>query len=119
MVTKNAILLVDFTLAGIKEEGKPQFKALIDAGVSRLRPILMTSFSTIAGMLLIALEWGADGEVRSPMAIAVIGGFSTSTLLTLVVVPVIFTYVDNLLHWLRKFFTKEDKKDLEKTVLTK
>ena len=119
LVTKNAILLVDFTLAGIKEEGKPQFKALIDAGVSRLRPILMTSFSTIAGMLPIALEWGADGEVRSPMAIAVIGGFSTSTLLTLVVVPVIFTYVDNLLHWLRKFFTKEDKKDLEKTVLTK
>ena len=119
LVTKNAILLVDFTLAGIKAENKPQFKALIDAGVSRLRPILMTSFSTIAGMTPIALQWGADGEVRSPMAIAVIGGFCTSTLLTLVVVPVIFTYVDNFICWLRKLFTKAERKDLKKVVLTK
>jgi len=119
LVTKNAILLVDFTLAGIKEENKPQFKALIDAGMSRLRPILMTSFSTIAGMLPIALQWGADGEVRSPMAIAVIGGFTTSTLLTLVVVPVIFTYVDNFINWLRKLVTKEERKDIKKAVLTK
>ena len=64
----------------------------------------MTSISTVAGMMPIALELGADGEVRSPMAIAVIGGFTTSTLLTLVVVPVLFTYVDNLIHWLSKFF---------------
>ena len=119
LVTKNAILLVDFTLAGIKAENKPQFKALIDAGVSRLRPILMTSFSTIAGMIPIALQWGADGEVRSPMAIAVIGGFCTSTLLTLVVVPVIFTYVDNFICWLRKLFTKAEGKDLKKVVSTK
>ena len=103
LVTKNAILLVDFALAGLKE-GKAQRKAIIAAGVSRLRPILMTSISTVAGMMPIALELGADGEVRSPMAIAVIGGFTTSTLLTLVVVPVLFTYVDNLIHWLSKFF---------------
>ena len=96
LVTKNAILLVDFALAGLKE-GKTQRNAVIAAGVSRLRPILMTSISTIAGMLPIALELGADGEVRSPMAIAVIGGFTTSTLLTLVVVPVLFTYVDTLI----------------------
>jgi hypothetical protein len=64
----------------------------------------MTSISTIAGMIPIAMELGADGEVRSPMAIAVIGGFSTSTLLTLVVVPVLFTYVDNLNHWLGRLF---------------
>lgn len=102
LVTKNAILLVDFALAGLKE-GKAQRKAVIDAGVSRLRPILMTSISTVAGMIPIALEFGADGEVRSPMAIAVIGGFTTSTLLTLVVVPVLFTYVDNFIHWIGKF----------------
>ncbi len=102
LVTKNAILLVDFALAGLKE-GKPLRKAVISAGVSRLRPILMTSISTVAGMLPIALELGADGEVRSPMAIAVIGGFTTSTLLTLVVVPVLFTYVDSFLRWLGKF----------------
>lgn len=103
LVTKNAILLVDFALAGLKE-GKPQYKAIIAAGVSRLRPILMTSISTIAGMTPIALELGADGEVRSPMAIAVIGGFTTSTLLTLVVVPVLFTYVDNLVRGLGRIF---------------
>ena len=94
LVTKNAILLVDFALIGL-QQGKPQFKAVIEAGTSRLRPILMTSVSTVAGMLPIALELGADGEVRSPMAIAVIGGFTTSTLLTLIVVPVLFTYIDN------------------------
>ena len=96
LVTKNAILLVDFALVGL-QKGKPQFKAVVEAGTSRLRPILMTSVSTVAGMLPIALELGADGEVRSPMAIAVIGGFTTSTLLTLIVVPVLFTYVDNFL----------------------
>jgi len=67
LVTKNAILLVDFALSGI-EAGKPQFKAMIDSGVSRLRPIIMTSVSTIAGMLPIALALGADGEIRAPMA---------------------------------------------------
>ncbi|MGD2179685.1 efflux RND transporter permease subunit [Lusitaniella coriacea] len=103
LVTKNAILLVDFALAA-QQEGKPQFKAVVQAGVSRLRPILMTSISTIAGMMPIALEFGADGEVRSPMAIAVIGGFSTSTLLTLIVVPVLFTYVDSVVHWLGRLF---------------
>ena len=103
LVTKNAILLVDFALAGL-QQGKPQYKAMIEAGVSRLRPILMTSLSTIAGMIPIALELGADGEVRSPMAIAVIGGFTTSTLLTLVVVPVLFTYIDNFFHWGISYF---------------
>ncbi len=99
LVTKNAILLVDFSLDGIRQ-GKPLIKAVVEAGVSRLRPILMTSVSTIAGMIPIALEFGADGEVRSPMAIAVIGGFTTSTLLTLVVVPVLFVFVS---QWYRQF----------------
>jgi hydrophobe/amphiphile efflux-1 (HAE1) family protein len=106
LVTKNAILLVDFSLAALKE-GKPLFKAVVEAGVSRLRPILMTSVSTIAGMLPIALELGADGATRSPMAIAIIGGFTTSTLLTLLVVPVLFTYVDTFLHRLSKIFYVE------------
>jgi multidrug efflux pump subunit AcrB len=103
LVTKNAILLVDFAL-GAMREGKPQFKAVLESGVSRLRPIVMTSVSTIAGMLPIALALGADGEIRSPMAIAVIGGFTTSTLLTLVVVPVIFTYLDSFYRWFRGLF---------------
>lgn len=117
LVTKNAILLVDFTLEG-KRRGKSQFKAVVEAGVSRLRPILMTSISTIAGMMPIALEWGADGEVRSPMAIAVIGGFTTSTLLTLVVVPVLFTYVDNFMEWLGKLFGGKQKTVPQDIVVT-
>lgn len=92
LVTKNSILLVDYALIAVKE-GKSRRQAVIEAGITRLRPILMTSISTVAGMVPIALAIGAGGETRSPMAIAVIGGFSTSTLLTLVVVPVFFTYI--------------------------
>ena len=92
LVTKNSILLVDYALIAVKE-GKSRRHAVIEAGITRLRPILMTSISTVAGMVPIALAIGAGGETRSPMAIAVIGGFSTSTLLTLVVVPVFFTYI--------------------------
>ncbi len=101
LVTKNAILLVDFALEG-QRRGFPQSKAVVAAGVSRFRPILMTSLSTIAGMMPIALELGAGASERSPMAITVIGGFCTSTLLTLVVVPVLFTYVDGVNHWVKQ-----------------
>ncbi|MEB3886710.1 efflux RND transporter permease subunit [Lyngbya sp. CCY1209] len=105
LVTKNAILLVDCSMAN-QREGMPRFQAVLEAGVSRLRPILMTTFSTIAGMLPIALELGAGSQVRSPMAIAVIGGMTTSTLLTLVVVPVWFTYVDSFQTWIRNPFKR-------------
>ncbi|NET11138.1 MAG: efflux RND transporter permease subunit, partial [Symploca sp. SIO2B6] len=98
IVTKNSILLVDYALMN-KEDGKNRRQSALEAGVSRLRPILMTALATIAGMIPIALELGAGSEVRSPMAIAVIGGFTTSTLLTLVVVPVIFTYIDGFQDW--------------------
>ncbi|MGF1461495.1 MAG: efflux RND transporter permease subunit [Leptolyngbyaceae cyanobacterium] len=93
LVTKNAILLVDYALMA-KQQGKSRRQAVMEAGTTRLRPILMTSISTMAGMVPIALELGAGAETRSPMAIAEIGGFSTSTLLTLVVVPVFLTYID-------------------------
>ncbi|MEM7581566.1 MAG: efflux RND transporter permease subunit, partial [Cyanobacteria bacterium P01_A01_bin.80] len=99
IVTKNSILLVDYAIIGL-EQGKKQRQAVLDAGVSRLRPILMTSLSTIAGTFPLALGLGAGAEVRQSMGVAVIGGFSTSTLLTLVVVPVLFTYIDNFQYWL-------------------
>ncbi|MDJ0704042.1 MAG: efflux RND transporter permease subunit [Leptolyngbyaceae cyanobacterium MO_188.B28] len=105
LVTKNAILLVDSAMAN-QREGLSQFRAVVESGVTRLRPILMTTFSTIAGMMPIALELGADAQTRSPMAIAVIGGFTTSTLLTLVVVPVIFTYIDTFQFRLLRPFRK-------------
>jgi len=71
---------------------------------------LMTTLSTIAGMIPIALELGAGSQTRSPMAIAVIGGMTTSTLLTLVVVPVWFTYVDGFQHRLQNLFTGKKRK---------
>ncbi|MGL5197032.1 MAG: efflux RND transporter permease subunit, partial [Chroococcales cyanobacterium] len=108
LVTKNAILLVDCTLAN-QQQGMRQVPAIIEAGVSRLRPIFMTALSTIAGMMPIALELGAGGEVRSPMAIAVIGGFSTSTLLTLIVVPVLFTYVDGFQSFLKNLINAKSR----------
>ncbi len=101
LVTKNAILLVDFALAGV-QQGIPPFKAVVEAGLSRFRPIIMTSVSTVVGMVPIALGLGAAGDTRSPMAIAVIGGFTTSTLLTLIVVPVLFTYIDDWANRLGK-----------------
>jgi hydrophobe/amphiphile efflux-1 (HAE1) family protein len=109
LVTKNAILLVDASLSNEKA-GMPQFHSVVNAGVSRLRPILMTTLSTIAGMTPIALELGAGAQVRSPMAISVIGGMTTSTLLTLVVVPVWFTYIDGFQHALRKGFRRKKRR---------
>ncbi|MCC5656569.1 efflux RND transporter permease subunit [Nostoc sp. XA010] len=99
IVTKNSILLVDYTIINM-QEGKTQRQALVESGVSRLRPILMTSLATIAGTLPLALGIGAGSEVRQPMGIAIMGGFTTSTLLTLVVVPVIFSYIDNFQTWI-------------------
>ncbi len=118
LVTKNAILLVDCSLAN-QQQGLKQFKAVLEAGVSRLRPIFMTTISTIAGMMPIALEIGAGGEVRSPMAIAVIGGFSTSTMLTLVIVPVLFTYVDSFQRWFFGLFTGKSRRRRLKSVAKK
>ena len=94
LVTKNAILLVDFTNKS-REAGATRRDALIDAGQIRLRPIMMTTLAMIFGMLPTALALGEGGEFRAPMARAVIGGLVTSTLLTLIVVPVVYTYFDD------------------------
>jgi len=93
LVTKNAILLVDFTNQA-RARGVPRDEALIKAGSTRLRPIVMTTLAMIFGMLPLAFAIGAGAELRAPMARAVIGGLVTSTLLTLVVVPVVYTYLD-------------------------
>src|SRR5205807_7930564 len=95
LVTKNAILLVDGALQRLRE-GDDVDTALLKAGPRRLRPILMTSIAMAIGMLPTALGTGTGSEFRSPMAIAVIGGVITSTALTLLVVPVIFAFVEKL-----------------------
>jgi hydrophobic/amphiphilic exporter-1 (mainly G- bacteria), HAE1 family len=95
LVTKNAILLVEYCLMAMKS-GQPRAQAIMSAGEARMRPILMTTIAMIAGMTPIALGLGAGSEARSPMAVAVIGGLVTSTLLTLIVVPVVFTLIDDM-----------------------
>jgi len=95
LVTKNAILLVDFTNQS-RAQGRNRRDALIHAGSTRLRPIVMTTLAMIFGMLPLAFAIGAGAEMRAPMARAVIGGLITSTLLTLIVVPVVYTYLDDL-----------------------
>ncbi len=95
LVTKNAILLVDYTIT-LRGRGMTRDEALLKAGPIRLRPILMTTAAMIFGMLPTALKIGEGAELRAPMAIAVIGGLITSTMLTLVVVPVVYSLVDDL-----------------------
>jgi len=101
LVTKNAILLVDFTKT-LRSRGMSRREALIAAGRTRLRPILMTTFAMIFGMLPLALALGQGAEMRAPMARAVIGGLITSTVLTLVVVPVVYTMLDDFGGWARR-----------------
>ncbi len=94
IVAKNAILLIDFAKTAREEQGLPLREALIEAGAIRLRPILMTTFAIVAGMVPIALGTGEGAQFRSPLGIAVIGGVITSTVLTLVVVPTVYELLD-------------------------
>ena len=107
LVTKNGILLVDFTNQ-LRQAGRPTHDALLEAGPIRLRPILMTTVAMIAGMVPVALARGDGAEMRAPMAIAIMGGLVTSTVLTLVVVPVVYSVLDGLRTRVMKRFRKKD-----------
>jgi multidrug efflux pump subunit AcrB len=98
VATKNSILLVEYAIMARRDHGMTRWDALLDACHKRARPIIMTTIAMGAGMLPIALGWGVDPSFRSPMAIVVIGGLITSTFLSLLVIPVIFTYVDDLVQ---------------------
>ena len=117
IATKNSILLVEYAI--VARRGQPatddmpavpamsRWDALLDACHKRARPIVMTTIAMGAGMLPIAIGWGtADTSFRSPMAIAVIGGLMTSTVLSLLVIPVVFTYLDDLGIWLKKAYLR-------------
>ncbi|WP_371422244.1 efflux RND transporter permease subunit [Tardiphaga sp.] len=95
IVTKNAIMLVEFAVEAIRE-GKPREVAIIDAGMKRARPIVMTTVAMAAGMMPSALAFGAGGEFRSPMALAIIGGLIFSTALSLLFVPAMFLMIDDV-----------------------
>jgi HAE1 family hydrophobic/amphiphilic exporter-1 len=120
LVTKNAILLVDYTNTLRNRDRQERGAALINAGTVRLRPILMTTFAMIFGMLPIAVGTGVGSESRAPMAVAVIGGLITSTLLTLVVVPVMYTFFDDMQNLrLRRFLPRLRKGAASKSVADK
>jgi HAE1 family hydrophobic/amphiphilic exporter-1 len=103
LVTKNAILLVDYAKV-LRGRGMERSEAVITAGRTRLRPILMTTLAMIFGMMPLAFALGSGSEMRAPMARAVIGGLLTSTVLTLLVVPVVYTVLDDFSVWVRKRF---------------
>ena len=104
IVAKNAILLIDFAKWAREKDGKPLREALISAGAIRLRPILMTTFALIAGMIPVALGNGEGAQFRAPLGVAIIGGVLTSTLLTLLVIPTFYEVMDEGRHWLSRRF---------------
>jgi multidrug efflux pump subunit AcrB len=99
IVAKNSILLVDFAIEEMRA-GKPRLTAILESGHKRARPIVMTTVAMVAGMLPVAIGWGGDSDFRGPMAIAVIGGLITSTGLTLLIVPAVFTVLDDVERWI-------------------
>jgi HAE1 family hydrophobic/amphiphilic exporter-1 len=103
VAAKNSILLVEYAIEA-RRNGMSREEALLDAAHKRARPIIMTTVAMSAGMLPIALKIGAGGEFRQPMAIAVIGGLATSTLLSLVFVPAFFTVVDDVRKLVKRAF---------------
>jgi len=108
LVTKNAILLVDYTNT-LRSRGLRRDDALKEAGPTRLRPILMTTFAMIGGMLPTALALSKGSEWRAPMAIAVIGGLILSTMLTLLVIPTTYSVMDDIVNWImKKVFRREE-----------
>jgi HAE1 family hydrophobic/amphiphilic exporter-1 len=107
LVTKNAILLVDYAKVLQRRDGMGRREAVILAGRTRLRPIVMTTLAMIFGMLPLFFAIGAGAEMRAPMARAVVGGLLTSTLLTLLVVPVMYTYMDDLGSWLKRKWQRQ------------
>jgi multidrug efflux pump subunit AcrB len=111
IATKNSILLVEYAIVARRDHGLSRFDALIDACHKRARPIIMTTIAMGAGMLPIAIGFGtADPSFRSPMSIAVIGGLITSTVLSLLVIPVVFTYMDDVEHFIERVLGKLRRK---------
>ncbi|WLR50627.1 efflux RND transporter permease subunit [Bacillus tianshenii] len=109
IVVNNAIVLVDY-INILRERGFDRAEAILKAGPSRLRPILMTVLTTVLGMVPLALGFGEGGESQIPLAVVIIFGLTTSTFFTLLLIPVMYTYVDDTARWFKGLFTKRRKK---------
>src|SRR5262249_37575192 len=104
IVTKNAIMLVDFAIEEMRR-GTERMEAIVDAGRKRARPIVMTTIAMVGGMMPAAIGAGSGGEFRAPMAVAVIGGLISSTVLSLVFVPAVFAVMDDIGRLAWRFFS--------------
>ena len=104
IVSKNSILLVEYAIMAQEKHGMGRFDSLIDSCSKRARPIVMTSIAMTAGMTPVAMGWAGDPSFRSPMGVAVIGGLIVSTVMSLFIVPVMFTFIDDFQQWLRRLF---------------
>jgi multidrug efflux pump subunit AcrB len=100
IVSKNSILIVEYAIMAQRDQGLSRFDSLIDSCSKRARPIVMTTIAMIAGMLPIAMGWAGDPSFRAPMGVAVIGGLLVSTVMSLFIVPAMFTVVDDFQQWL-------------------
>lgn len=101
IATKNSILLVDYIIIARQAHGMGRAEAILDACKKRVRPIVMTTIAMVAGMMPVALGWAGDPSFRAPMAFVVIGGLMTSTFLSLLVIPAVYSCIDDLVEWLR------------------
>jgi len=102
IVVNNAIVLVDYINTLRRSEGLSREDAIVKAGPTRLRPILMTTLTTVLGLLPLTLGLGEGAETQAPMATVVVSGLTTSTLLTLIFVPVIYTIMDDAGEWVKR-----------------
>jgi multidrug efflux pump subunit AcrB len=113
IATKNSILLVDYVILARRDMGMNRWEAILDACHKRARPIIMTTIAMAAGMLPIAMGLGTDPSFRAPMAIVVIGGLITSTFLSLLVIPVVYTFVDDLIQFTHRLFKRKPAVDVQ------
>lgn len=115
IVVNNAIVLVDY-INTLRERGMDRMEAILEGAPTRVRPILMTTLTTILGMIPLALGWGEGSETQAPMAIAVIFGLATSSLFTLLLVPVMYTYIDGFGGKIKRLFSRKKKSNPAKEV---
>jgi multidrug efflux pump subunit AcrB len=115
IVTKNSILLVEYAITARKEQKLPRTAAIVDACHKRARPIVMTTCAMVAGMVPLALGLEGESSFRGPMAVVVIGGLLTSTVLSLLVVPVVYELIDDFEAWMRRIFKRAPQAELAPT----
>ncbi|HET7609354.1 MAG TPA: efflux RND transporter permease subunit, partial [Gammaproteobacteria bacterium] len=111
IVSKNSILIVEYAIMAQRDQGMSRFDSLIDSCSKRARPIVMTTIAMIAGMTPIAMGWAGDPSFRAPMGIAVIGGLIVSTIMSLFIVPAVFTVVDDFQVWLSRLWRRGEAGD--------